>query len=206
MKRFWYQIILYQIILCAPIYTNEIKSQPTNTSNQNESEDIFITVIAAGQQSMTVQNPEKQCTLCQNLAGAQLKECLFYLRDDDFKKEFFGMHYRARYLYLMSINRNGYRSLLNRFHSEQEWHAHRSKLTTTEKQYLPATLKEQYAVLENAPNLPNYYWELFDCFMRPYKHNCMEETIEYNYYLLKEKLLKQYEHINEAATDTGKQA
>lgn len=206
MKRFWYQIILYQIILCALIYTNETKSQPTNTSDQNESEEVFITVIATGQQITTLQNSEKLRTLCQDLAGAQLKECMFYLRDDDFKKEFFSMHHRARYLYLMSINRNGYRSLLDRFHNEQEWHAHRSKLVTTEKQYLPATLKEQYAVLENAPNLPNYYWDLFDCFMRPYKHNCMEKAIEYNYYLLKEKLLKQYEHINEAAIDTEEQA
>lgn len=209
MKRFLYQEILYKIILCSLICTNETHSQPTNTPDQNEPDDIVITVIATGQQNTTVQQPEKRCSSCHGLFGTQLRECMHYLQDDDFKTQFFSMHPRARYLYLMSIDISEYNSLLNRFHDEQEWSTYRDTLTSIEKEYLPETLEEQYVIIKNAPDLPNYYGALFDCFMRFYEPDhayCLAKARGEHYQSLKESLLQKYHHVNESDPDTKEQS
>ncbi|MCL4229876.1 hypothetical protein KJZ61_04300 [Candidatus Dependentiae bacterium] len=208
MKRFLYQEISYKIILCSLIYTNGTHSQPTNVSDQNEPDDIVITVIATGQQNTTVQQPEKRCSSCHGLFGTQLKECMHYLQDDDFKNQFFSMHPRARYLYLMSIDISEYNSLLKRF-NEQEWRTYRDALAPTEKEYLPETLEEQYAVIKKTPDLPHYYKARFDCFWRFYEPDnkyCLAKARGEHYQSLKESLLQKYHHVNESDPDTKEQS
>lgn len=169
-------------------------------AEKDSKEDVYITIVNEIQQSTDLKNNEKSLS-CQRFFGDDLKKCLQYQSDENFKRQFFALHHRARMLYLLSLHCHEHEELLRRFTDAQEWHAWREKLSAQEKRFLPKTIKEQQEIIDEAREI-NYWQVYFDCIItapstKKGLSECKYDAIEARYKLVRQKLLQKYEEIIE---------
>ena len=117
-------------------------------------------VVIQNEVNNTVYNERQDPCDCTKLYGKELKDCMAYLENKDFKRNFCKLNPRARLKYIMSLTPDEYYEFSRQL-NEESWAECRNNEHPVDQEHFPKTIEEQKRLIRDF-HYNTCCWSFFD--------------------------------------------